>query len=176
MRNDGAVLNMSGRAATNPSISGAKGDRVSFRAVSTERRYDEAAGDWVDGDEFGANVVCWGKLGAAVLQLVRKGDPVVIDGRMSTRKFDRNGTPDYFTECKADHVGVDVGRAAGRIMRNPAGLTEQNMATGPAGPADTGEEEQGAADTTEPVEDGDPFQNAPGRAATEATAELQPAF
>jgi single-strand DNA-binding protein len=117
MRNDGAVLTMSGRAATNPTISGAKGERVSFRAVSTERRYDEASGDWIDGDEFGVTVVCWRSLGTSVLQLVRKGDPVVVDGKISTRKFERNGVIDYFTEVKADHVAFDVARAAGRIKR-----------------------------------------------------------
>ncbi len=72
MRMDGAELTMSGRAATNPAISGGKGERVSFRAVSTERRFDEASGDWVDGDEFGVTVVCWRQLGSSVLQLIRK--------------------------------------------------------------------------------------------------------
>jgi single-strand DNA-binding protein len=118
MRMDGAELTMSGRAATNPAISGGKGERVSFRAVSTERRYDEASGDWVDGDEFGITVVCWRTLGASVLQLVRKGDPVVLTGKISTRKFERDGVVDYFTEVKADHIAFDVARSGGRIKRD----------------------------------------------------------
>lgn len=117
MRMDGAELTMSGRAATNPAISGGKGERVSFRAVSTERRFDEASGDWVDGDEFGVTVVCWRQLGSSVLQLLRKGDPVVVVGRISTRKFERDGVVDYFTEVKADHVGFDVARSVGRVKR-----------------------------------------------------------
>ena len=117
MRMDGAELTMSGRAATNPAISGGKGERVSFRAVSTERRFDEASGDWVDGDEFGVTVVCWRQLGSSVLQLLRKGDPVVVIGKISTRKFERDGVLDYFTEVKADHVAFDVARSVGRIKR-----------------------------------------------------------
>ncbi|MET3804247.1 single-strand DNA-binding protein [Nakamurella sp. UYEF19] len=175
MRNDGAVLSMFGRAATNPSISGSNGDRVSFRAVSTERRYDESAADWIDGDEFGITVVCWAKLGSSVLQLVRKGDPVVIDGRLSTRKFDRNGngTVEYFTECKADHVAIDVGRAAGRIVRNAAGSAEQTVPTEPAGSAVTDEVHQQVAGTTQAAEVGDPFQDVLGM---KVDPELEPAF
>jgi single-strand DNA-binding protein len=123
MRNDGAVLTMSGRAATNPTISGGKGERVSFRAVSTERRFDDASGDWIDGDEFGVTVVCWRQLGSAVLQLLRKGDPVVVVGKISTRKYEKDGAVDYFTEVKADHVAFDVARASGRIKREEADVT-----------------------------------------------------
>ncbi len=117
MRNDGAVLIMSGRAATNPTISGAKGERVSFRALSTERRWDEGSGDWIDGDEFGITVVCWRQLGVSVLQLVRKGDPILVEGKISTRKYDRNGVIDYISELKADHIAFDVARAGSRIKR-----------------------------------------------------------
>jgi len=109
---------MVGRAASDPKVStGPKGDRVTLRVVSTERRHDEASGDWVDGDEFGVSVVCWRQLAANVLQLVRKGDPVLVRGRISTRKFDREGVVDYFTEVKAEFIGFDVAKGAGRLRR-----------------------------------------------------------
>lgn len=152
MRNDGAELTLSGRAATNPSISAGNSERVTFRAVSTERRYDEAASDWVDGDEFGIAVVCWRQLGTSVLSLVRKGDPVVVTGKLTTRRYEKDGVTDYFTECKADHVAIDVGRASGRIRR-------QELSTAvPAAP-----EVAGGQQPTQPAagaDDGgtDPFQ------------------
>jgi len=118
MRNDGAELNMSGRVASNPTISGAKGDRISFRAVSTQRRFDDASGEWVDGDEFGVTVVAWRALGTSVLQYVRKGDPVTIMGNMSTRRYEKDGVTEYFTECKADHIGIDIARCTGRMKRD----------------------------------------------------------
>jgi single-strand DNA-binding protein len=152
MRNDGAELTLSGRAATNPSISGGNSERVTFRAVSTERRYDEAAAEWVDGDEFGIAVVCWRQLGTSVLSLVRKGDPVVVTGKLTTRRYEKDGVTDYFTECKADHVAIDVGRAAGRIRRQELS-TGAAAATDGAGPApEPGRPEATGADP------GDPFQ------------------
>jgi single-strand DNA-binding protein len=154
MRMDGAELTMSGRAATNPAISGGKGERVSFRAVSTERRFDEASGDWVDGDEFGVTVVCWRQLGSSVLQLLRKGDPVVVVGRISTRKFERDGVVDYFTEVKADHVAFDVARSVGRVKREDVLRGAEGQASKPI------QDAQG--DTAAPTDDGavDPFQPA----------------
>ena len=87
--------------------------------VATERRFDRTADDWVDGDEFGVTVVCWRTMATAVLNTVRKGDPVVIVGRIITRRFERDGVTQYFTEVKADFVGLDVAKAGTRFTRNP---------------------------------------------------------
>ena len=158
MRHDGAELTLSGRAATNPSISGGNAERVTFRAVSTERRYDEAAGEWVDGDEFGIAVVCWRALGTSVLSLVRKGDPVVVTGKLSTRRYEKEGATDYFTECKADHVAIDIGRAAGRIRRQELSGAASSSADS-AAPAQRARRptDAAAADATA-ADVGDPFQ------------------
>lgn len=157
MRNDGAVLTMSGRAASNPTISGGKGERVSFRVVSTERRFDEASGDWIDGDEFGVTIVCWRQLGASVLQLLRKGDPVVVVGKISTRKYEKDGVLDYFTEVKADHVAFDVARSPGRLKRDDTDPSPVR-----SGGRQEGEHAQEAARTEPDAGPGteDPFQAA----------------
>jgi single-strand DNA-binding protein len=120
MSRDVASVTIVGRAGTHPQLSvGLTGDRVSFRVVATERRFDRTADDWVDGDEFGVTVVCWRTMATAALNTVRKGDPVVIVGRISTRRFERDGATQYFTEVKADFIGLDVARAATRFTRNP---------------------------------------------------------
>ena len=120
MSMNAASVTLVGRAAAHPQVSvGTTGDRVSFRVVATERYFDKALGDWVSGDEFGVTVVCWRTLGTAVLTTVRKGDPVIVSGRIATRRFENNGTTQYFTEVKADFVGLDVAKAGSRFTRNP---------------------------------------------------------
>ena len=120
MSMNAASVTLVGRAAAHPQVSvGTTGDRVSFRVVATERYFDKALGDWVSGDEFGVTVVCWRTLGTAVLTTVRKGDPVIVSGRIATRRFEKNGTTQYFTEVKADFVGLDVAKAGSRFTRNP---------------------------------------------------------
>ncbi len=120
MSMNAASVTLVGRAAAHPQVSvGSTGDRVSFRVVATERYFDKASNDWVSGDEFGVTVVCWRTLGTAVLTTVRKGDPVIVSGRIATRRFEKNGTTQYFTEVKADFVGLDVAKAGSRFTRNP---------------------------------------------------------
>ena len=132
-----ASITLVGRVGTNPQLSsGSTGDRVTFRVVATERRFDRLTQDWVDGDEFGVSVLCWRGLATAVLGVVRKGDPVVVTGRISTRRFaDPQGVTQFFTEVKADTIGLDVGKVGTRIARKqPDGFGEAARDTGPDAP------------------------------------------
>jgi single-strand DNA-binding protein len=160
MRMDAATVTIVGRAATNPTVSAsAKGDRVTFRVVSTERRYDEASQVWVDGDEYGVGVVCWRQLAKNVLATVRKGDPVVVIGRISTRKYDKNGSTEYFTDVKGDLVGLDVAKLGtrfartvvdGREVTEPSATASGAPEVGPIGPA----ADHPVDPPTEPLDDG----------------------
>lgn len=152
-----ASITLVGRVGTNPQLSsGATGDRVTFRVVATERRFDRLAQDWVDGDEFGVSVLCWRGLATSVLGVVRKGDPVVVTGRISTRRFaDQQGVTQFFTEVKADTIGLDVGKVGNRIARKqPDGFGDGTRETGleaPAGvPAPTAVEPDGGFAGVEP--------------------------
>lgn len=144
MRMDAATVTIVGRAGTNPTVSASpKGDRVTFRVISTERRFDEARQDWVDGDEYGVSVVCWRSLASSVLSTVRKGDPIVVMGRISTRRYEKNGNIEYFTDVKGDFVGLDVAKLGSRFSRNtfdvrdqvePSAGTSADLAVVAAGP------------------------------------------
>ena len=124
---DAATVTIVGRAGTNPMVSASpKGDRVTFRVISTERRFDEARQDWVDGDEYGVSVVCWRGLASSVLTTVRKGDPIVVIGRISTRKYEKNGGVEYFTDVKGDFVGLDVAKLGSRFSRSTFESRDQN--------------------------------------------------
>ncbi len=118
MIRDATTVTIVGRAGTNPQVSlGSTGDRVNFRVVSTDRRFDKAAGGWVDGDENWLTVVCWQGLAKAVMTTVRKGDPIVVIGRITTRRFEKNGVTQYFTDVRADLVGLDTARLGSRFTR-----------------------------------------------------------
>jgi single-strand DNA-binding protein len=155
MSMNAASVTLVGRAAAHPLVSvGSTGDRVSFRVVATERYFDKAINDWVSGDEFGVTVVCWRTLGTAVLTTVRKGDPVIVSGRIATRRFEKNGTTQYFTEVKADFVGLDIAKAGSRFTRNP--LEPRDSAETPASSAESESTELGAGrPLVDPVEPAD---------------------
>jgi len=129
-----ASVTLVGRVGSNPLLSsGATGDRVTFRVVTTERRFDRVGQEWVDGDEFGVSVLCWRGLATAVLGVVRKGDPVVVTGRISTRRFvDKVGVTQFFTEVKADTIGLDVGKVGNRVARKQPDVFADGTPDNPA--------------------------------------------
>lgn len=141
-----ATITLVGRVGTDPHLTPtATGDRTNLRVVATERRLDRNTQEWVDGDEFGVSVVCWRILATAVVATVRKGDPVVVTGRISTRRFvDNNGATQYYTEVKADTVGLDVGRVGNRITRKQPDVFPGGT---PAAPEPAGREPAGSEAT-----------------------------
>lgn len=87
----------------------AGGERVvSFRVVSTSRRYDRQQERWVDGDRFFATVYCWRNLAEAVLREVRKRQGVVLSGRLRTREYESGGEWRVAVEIEAAAVGLDL--------------------------------------------------------------------
>lgn len=134
MIRDATTVTIVGRAGTNPQVSlGSTGDRVNFRVVSTDRRFDKTSGGWVDGEECWLTVVCWQGLARAVISTIRKGDPIVVIGRINNRRFEKNGVTQYFTDIRADLVALDTVRLGSRFIRSvtePAQTTDGHDVAG----------------------------------------------
>ncbi len=91
--------------------------RAWFRMAATPRRFDQASGRFVDRDTTWVTVVCWRQIAENVAQSVRKGDPVVVVGRLRVRDWvdgDRTGTT---VEIDATSVGHDLARGTSRFER-----------------------------------------------------------
>ncbi|MCU1601514.1 MAG: single-strand binding protein [Frankiales bacterium] len=81
--------------------------------------------DWEDGGTLWYDVVCWNRLADNVLDSVRKGDSVVVTGRLLNRVWDK---PDIETgvvtkvdklTVDATHLGLDLSRYAATVIRPP---------------------------------------------------------
>jgi single-strand DNA-binding protein len=90
---------------------------VGFRMASNERRFDKAAGEWVDGDRLYVSVTCWRKLAIGVSASLVKGDPVVVTGRLYTREYSYEGKQRSVTELEASAVGPDLCRCTADVQR-----------------------------------------------------------
>lgn len=102
-----------GNVAGDPRIFGEREvpDRVTFRVMSNRRRFDAQEGKWIDDDPVGMNVVCWRNRARGVALSVRKGDPIIVSGRISQRSYVGNdGQQRFYTEIVADQIGLDLGR------------------------------------------------------------------
>lgn len=113
-------VTVTGNVATDPRLRALPdGQQVTnFRVVSTERKFDRERQEWVDGDQFSANVACWRRLAEGVAVSLSKGDPVVITGRVVNRTWESDGQRRWVTELVAQSVGPDLSRCTAAITRN----------------------------------------------------------
>lgn len=81
---------------------------VNFWLRSTERRFDKEREAWVDGRHLLVRVTCWRRLAAGVRASLRKGDPVIVNGRLHTRKYDESGETRAVPEVEALAVGPNL--------------------------------------------------------------------
>ena len=96
---------------------------ASFRVGVTPRLRRE--GDWVDGETGWYTVTVWRTLADHVRQSIRKGDPVIVSGRLRTETWTpEEGTPSTTMLVDATLVGHDLTRGCSHWWRGdrPQGI------------------------------------------------------
>ena len=98
------------------------GTSVATLRLATNERLKTAAGDWEPHTEW-HRVTAWGKTAENLAQYKKKGDTILVEGRLQTRKWqDDSGADRYSTEVVADKVEfVGGGRSEGGGSRSGAG-------------------------------------------------------
>jgi len=78
-----------------------------FSLATNEGYYDQGSSAWKDLPTEWHNIVAWGPLAQKVEKSVGKGDMVLVEGKIRTRKWqDKNGQDRSTTEINADSVIV----------------------------------------------------------------------
>ncbi|TVM01736.1 MAG: single-stranded DNA-binding protein [Candidatus Brocadia sp. WS118] len=78
------------------------GTAVASASLATNEGYKDSSGAWVDKTEW-HNLVLWSKL-AEYANEWKKGDKVVLEGKLQTRQWEDNGAKHYKTEIVVTHV------------------------------------------------------------------------
>ena len=118
-----------GFVATEPRMSNfADGDVANLRIGSTTSWIDRSTGEWRNGETSFYSVKCRRSLARNAKKCLRKGEPVVVAGKLRTRSYqDRNGVQRLDVEVEADTIGYDLGRGTAEFrwnQRASAGLSE----------------------------------------------------
>ncbi|SFK98924.1 single-stranded DNA-binding protein [Geodermatophilus ruber] len=111
---------------------------TNFRMASTARRFDNRTQEFVDGGTFWVDVECWNELSGNVSGSVSKGDPVIVQGTLTTHSWEgengRRSTP----RIRALAVGPNLARGTALFKRSrPARAADEGA---PSGPSDTGDD------------------------------------
>lgn len=144
-----------GNLVADPVLRVTPGERevAGFRLASTTRRHDPELGRSVDVRTSFFSVSCWGYLARNVSESLRKGERVVVSGRLDLREYvGTDGTPRTSADVVADAVGPDLTYGISRFTRVRRGSADPSTASGgaaegvaegegPSGPLDADDEE-----------------------------------
>jgi single-strand DNA-binding protein len=132
------TITLIGIAATDPrTVTTTAGlDIASFRLASTPRRYDRSKDEWVDGDTNWYTITAFRVLAANVAACVRKGDRVVVTGRLRVRSWESGDKSGTTVEVDADTVGHDLRWGRSTYLRTSTAVAAPSGgAAQPAGDA-----------------------------------------
>ncbi|WP_436495047.1 single-stranded DNA-binding protein [Actinokineospora sp. HUAS TT18] len=110
------------------------GDNVpvmSFRLDVHERRYNPETREWIDGERMFVSVHCWRDMGENVATSLRRGDRVIVFGRMYHREYVSGQHQRLSVELDARSIGPDLARCAVSVNREPK-AAEPQLALVPA--------------------------------------------
>lgn len=97
---------------------------TSFRLASTARRYDRDRQEWVDRSTTYVNVTCRRAMATNAASSVRKGQPLLVTGKLTERHWSTNGRSGQTLEIHAEGLGHDLSYGTSQFVR-----------IGPNGPA-----------------------------------------
>jgi single-strand DNA-binding protein len=146
MIND-ANIDLAGFVASEPSFKRlATGtSHAKLRVAYTERRLNRETGEWGDGPTSFVTVLCWRALADNVAMCLRKGEPVLVRGRLRVREYEgKDGSRGTETEIDASSVGHDLSRGVAhfsRTRRAPGETAAESAETPAAAQSQDGEEQ-----------------------------------
>ena len=112
---------------------------ASFRVACTPRRYQKKTDSWVDGTTQWFSVNAWRALAEHCERSLRRGDPVVVHGRLNAQLWSNSAGMEVTSyDVEAVVVGHDLNRGTSTFVRPPRPLGE----SADDGPDDGTDDEQ----------------------------------
>jgi single-strand DNA-binding protein len=156
-----AQLSVTGYVASEPQFRrvGVGGvPKLTMRVAWTTRRIDSATGAWVDGNTSFVWVTCWRRLAENLATCLRKGEPVMLRGRLDVRPFTgKDGIRRISVDVDASYLGYDLTRGVAafkRVWETTGKTAEEAAATGNGALGDSAGDPAG--DPAGRFADGDP--------------------
>jgi single-strand DNA-binding protein len=168
----GGYVELVGFVAREPNVKQLKGGQwvADVRVGATTRIMDRTTGEWRDIDTSYFTVICWRRLANNVDISLRKGDPVLVRGRIRTRSFvDKQGRTRTEIEITADHIGHDLSRGTARYHRPDRTRDQADNDLADAPPSEVmqnGPDQEDPGDDGVVADGGMPPQGGPGAGAS----------
>jgi single-strand DNA-binding protein len=113
------IVTFAGHVADSPELRFTPNGRAVAKArVAVNERYQNGAGDWVDGATSWYTVIAWGQLGEHLAESVAKGDRVLVHGRLAQRPYETEaGEKRTAWDVTADEIGLSLRHTAAETAK-----------------------------------------------------------
>ena len=91
---------------------------VGFGVISVERRFDAKAGDWSEGNKLFVWVTGWRRLADGAVASLKKGDPVVVAGKLRVEEYEKDGEKRTLVKVDATAIGPNLAFCTADAQRN----------------------------------------------------------
>lgn len=93
-----------GRVGKDPEVRHLEsGVSVARFTLATSEKYTNKNGEKVETTEW-HNIVVWRKLAEIVEKYIKKGRQIYLEGKITTRSYEKDGSTKYFTEIVANNI------------------------------------------------------------------------
>ena len=89
-----------GNLGRDPEVKQVGDNKVASFSVAINENYKDKSGTLIERTEW-LNVVAWGKLADIAEKYLKKGSKVLVEGKIQTRSWDKDGEKRYSTEVVA---------------------------------------------------------------------------
>ncbi len=94
-------------------------DLSTFRLATTPRRWDRNQRQYIDGTTTWFTVQCWRSLAIHTRDSIRRGDPVVVIGKLKTEEWTKDDVRNSRIILEAVTVGHDLTRGVSSFRKTP---------------------------------------------------------
>jgi len=97
--------------------------------VACTDRYKDESGEWKDGDVSYYNVSAWRNLGKNIMSTFKKGDKIIVQGRLKYSEYKReDGSLANYYDIEANDVGIAVtSKTAGNLERTTSTMKKTKI-------------------------------------------------
>jgi len=127
------IITLTGIVGTEPrAVTTAEGLAIaSFRLASTQRRFDKSQEKWIDGETNWYSITTFRQLATNSAVSVKKGERVLVTGRLRIREWESGGKSGTNIDIEADSLGHDLLWGTAAFSRG-AGSTPVDTGATPA--------------------------------------------
>ncbi|MGW5673959.1 single-stranded DNA-binding protein [Streptomyces sp. NPDC003860] len=90
---------------------------ANFRVASTPRTFDRQANEWKDAEPLFLTVNVWRQQAENVAESIRRGDRVIVVGRLVQRQYETNGERRTSYEIQAEDIGPALKNATAHVTK-----------------------------------------------------------